>query len=73
VTLTAGETKRVVFSVPPEAFALWNDQKCFTVEPAHATIWISGDSASRHGNWYREIATAQNKTSAGIFSNEIPE
>jgi len=33
VTLAAGETKRVVFSVPAEAFALWNDQNVFTVEP----------------------------------------
>jgi beta-glucosidase len=49
VTIAAGETKRVVFSVPSEAFALWNDQNIFGVEPAHATIWISGDSASGAG------------------------
>ena len=49
VTLAAGETKRVVFSVPAEAFALWNDQNVFTVEPARATIWISGDSRSGTG------------------------
>jgi len=49
VTLAAGETKRVVFSVPAEAFALWNDQNVFTVEPARATIWISSDSRSGTG------------------------
>jgi len=49
VTLAAGETKRVVFSVPAEAFALWNDQNVFTVEPARATIWISDDSRSGTG------------------------
>ena len=49
VTLAAGETKRVIFSVPAEAFALWNDQSVFTAEPARATIWISGDSASGTG------------------------
>jgi beta-glucosidase len=49
VTLTAGETKRVIFSVPAEAFALWSDQNVFTVEPAHATLWISGDSVSGTG------------------------
>ncbi len=49
VTLAAGETKRVVFTVPAEAFALWNDRNVFTVEPARATIWISGDSRSGTG------------------------
>ena len=49
VTLAAGETKRVVFSMPAEAFALWNDQNVFTVEPARATIWISDDSRSGTG------------------------
>jgi len=49
VTLAAGETKRVIFTVPAEAFALWNDQNVFTVEPARATIWISGDSRSSTG------------------------
>jgi beta-glucosidase len=49
VTIAAGETKRIVFSVPSEAFALWNDQNVFGVEPARATIWISGDSASGTG------------------------
>ena len=49
VTIAAGETKRVVFSVPAEAFAFWNDQNVFTVEPSRATIWISTDSASGTG------------------------
>jgi len=58
VTLAAGETKRVVFSVPAEAFALWNDQNVFTVEPARATIWISGDSRSGTG----AVIEIRNKT-----------
>ncbi len=49
VTIAAGETKRVVFSVPAEAFAFWNDQNIFAVEPSRATIWISPDSASGTG------------------------
>jgi beta-glucosidase len=49
VVIAPGETKRVVFSVPAEAFAFWNDQNVFTIEPARATIWISPDSASGTG------------------------
>jgi beta-glucosidase len=49
VTLAAGETKRVVFNVPAEAFAFWNDQNVFTVESARVTVWISGDSRSGAG------------------------
>jgi len=49
VTIAPGETKRVVFSVPAEAFAFWNDQNVFTVEASRATIWISPDSASGTG------------------------
>ena len=49
VTIAAGETKRVVFPVPAEAFAFWNDQNVFAVEPSRATIWISTDSASGTG------------------------
>jgi beta-glucosidase len=49
VTIAPGETKRVVFSVPAEAFAFWNDQNVFTVEPSRATLWIAPDSASGTG------------------------
>jgi beta-glucosidase len=47
VKLAAGETQRVTFHLGPEAFALWDDQNKYTVEPSRATIWISPDSA--HG------------------------
>ena len=49
VAIAPGETKRVVFSVPAEAFAFWNDQNIFTIEPCRVTIWISPDSASGTG------------------------
>ena len=49
VTLAPGETKRVVFDVPSEAFAFWNDQNIYTIEPARVTIWIAPDSASGTG------------------------
>jgi beta-glucosidase len=49
VTIAPGETRRVVFSIAPDAFAFWNDQDIFTVEPSHVTIWISPDSASGTG------------------------
>jgi beta-glucosidase len=49
ITIAPGETKRVVFSIPAEAFAFWNDQNVFTVEPSRATIWIGGDAASGIG------------------------
>ena len=46
VTLTPGETKKVTFTVGPDAFAFWNDQNKFAVEPARVTIWVSPDSSS---------------------------
>ncbi|MBS1839821.1 MAG: glycoside hydrolase family 3 C-terminal domain-containing protein [Acidobacteria bacterium] len=49
IAIAPGETKRVVFAVPAEAFAFWNDQNRFAIEPARVTIWISGDSASGTG------------------------
>jgi beta-glucosidase len=48
VKLAAGETQRVTFHLGPDAFALWDDQNKYVVEPARATIWISPDSA--HGS-----------------------
>jgi beta-glucosidase len=45
VKLAAGETQRVTFHLGPDAFALWDDQNKYTVEPAHVKIWISPDAA----------------------------
>jgi len=45
VALSPGETKRVVFNLKPDAFAIWDDHNQFTVEPAKAAVWISPDSA----------------------------
>jgi beta-glucosidase len=47
VSLAPGESKKVSFTLKPEAFAMWDIQNRFVVEPAKATIWISPDSA--HG------------------------
>ncbi|HJX96510.1 MAG TPA: glycoside hydrolase family 3 C-terminal domain-containing protein, partial [Candidatus Acidoferrum sp.] len=48
VKLAAGETQHVSFHLGPEAFALWDDQNKYVVEPARVKIWISPDSA--HGS-----------------------
>jgi beta-glucosidase len=45
VKLAAGETQHVSFHLGPEAFALWDDQNKYVVEPARVRIWISPDSA----------------------------
>ncbi len=45
IKLAAGETQRVVFHLTPDAFALWNDQNKYVVEPARVKIWVSPDSA----------------------------
>ncbi len=47
VQLAAGQTQHVSFRLGPDAFALWDDQNKYTVEPARVKIWISPDSA--HG------------------------
>jgi beta-glucosidase len=47
IKLAPGQTQRVTFLLGPDAFALWDDQNRYTVEPSRATIWISPDSA--HG------------------------
>jgi beta-glucosidase len=47
VKLAAGESQRVTFHVGPDAFALWDDQNKYTVEPSRVKIWVSADSA--HG------------------------
>jgi beta-glucosidase len=48
VSLAPGETKKVGFVLRPDAFALWDIQQRFVVEPAKVSIWISPDSA--HGS-----------------------
>jgi len=46
IALAPGETKKVTFNLPPEAFALWNASNEFAVEPCKVTVWISPDSTS---------------------------
>lgn len=46
VSLAPGETKKVTFNLPPDAFALWDIDNHYTVEPAKVSVWISPDSAS---------------------------
>jgi hypothetical protein len=48
VALVPHETKRVQFTLPPDAFAIWSDQNKLAVEPARVTVWVSADSA--HGS-----------------------
>jgi len=45
ITLAAGETKNVSFTLTPEALAIWNDQNQYAVEAAQVKLWISPDSA----------------------------
>lgn len=45
VKLAVGETQRVTFHLGPDAFALWDDQNKYVVEPARVKIWIGPDSA----------------------------
>ncbi|MGC2388077.1 MAG: fibronectin type III-like domain-contianing protein, partial [Candidatus Acidiferrum sp.] len=47
VKLAAGETQRVTFHLGADAFALWDDQNKYDVEPSRVKVWISPDSA--HG------------------------
>ena len=54
VSLAPGETKKVKFSLGPEAFAFWNDQNNFAAEPAGVTLWVGPDS-SRGGQAALEI------------------
>ncbi len=44
VTLAPGQTKKVTFSLSPEAFALWDIHNARTVEPSRGHVWISPDS-----------------------------
>jgi beta-glucosidase len=44
VALAPGESKRVTFSLGPEAFALWDIHNERRVQPCQVSIWISPDS-----------------------------
>src|SRR5579859_3836721 len=48
IKLSAGETQRVTFDLGADAFALWDIENKYVVEPARVTVWISPDSA--HGS-----------------------
>jgi beta-glucosidase len=45
ITLSPGQTKKVTFTLGPQAFAFWNDQNNFVIEPARVTLWVSPDSS----------------------------
>jgi beta-glucosidase len=45
VALAPGDTKKVVFELEPEAFAMWGEGNTWGVEPAQATIWVGHDSS----------------------------
>jgi beta-glucosidase len=48
IKLSAGETQRVTFDLGADAFALWDIEDKYVVEPARVTVWVSPDSA--HGS-----------------------
>ena len=45
IALAPGEARKVTFALGAEAFAFWNEQNKFTVEPARVTLWVSPDSS----------------------------
>ncbi|MBI3405684.1 MAG: glycoside hydrolase family 3 C-terminal domain-containing protein, partial [Acidobacteria bacterium] len=45
IALAPRETRKVTFALGPEAFAFWNEQNKFSVEPARVTLWVSPDSS----------------------------
>jgi beta-glucosidase len=45
VSLAPGETKKVTFPLGADAFALWNINNEYTVEPSLVHIWVSPDSS----------------------------
>jgi len=45
ITLSAGETRKVTFTLPAAAFAFWNQQNKFAAEPAAASLWVSPNSS----------------------------
>ena len=48
IKLSPGETQRVTFDLGADAFALWDIENNYVVEPARVTVWISPDAA--HGS-----------------------
>jgi beta-glucosidase len=46
VPLAAGETKKVSFDLPADAFALWDINNEWKVEPSKVNLWVSPDSAT---------------------------
>jgi beta-glucosidase len=46
VSLAAGETKKVSFELGAEAFALWDINDEWKVEPSKVNLWVSPDSAT---------------------------
>jgi beta-glucosidase len=49
ILLKEGESKKVTFSLGPEAFALWDIRNDWRTEPGRVTIWVSPDAASGEG------------------------
>ena len=49
VSIRPGETKKVIFQLGPEAFALWGQDNSLGAEPAKATIWVGASSAVEGG------------------------
>jgi beta-glucosidase len=49
VSLAPGSSKKVIFQLEPEAFALWGQGNVWAVEPSKATIWVSRNSSGDSG------------------------
>jgi beta-glucosidase len=49
VSVAPGETRKVTFTLGPEAFALWGEGNDWRIEPANATIWVGPSSAIETG------------------------
>ncbi len=49
VSLAPGETKKVTFSLGPDAFSLWDIHNDLVIEPSLVHIWVSPDSSRGEG------------------------
>lgn len=49
VSLPPGDTKKIVFELEPEAFAIWGADNAWGAEPSTATIWVGPDSSTQGG------------------------
>jgi beta-glucosidase len=49
VSLAPGDTKKVIFQLGPEAFAIWREGNELGVEPSQAMIWVGPDSVRGEG------------------------